>query len=140
MRTGYRWLILLVFLVVNGFVIAWAWRSFNAPEPAPAATPVVTTDEQRSPTQSPARNTPGISANAASTVGRPARPPALACGRSGATSIDGKNRCLRMRHKTRRSVNDIQPKMPTKVAMNAPTKMRLPKTHARIKNTYWVSV
>ena len=47
MRTGYRWLILLVFLIVNGFVIAWAWRSLSAPEPAPAAAAAATTDEQR---------------------------------------------------------------------------------------------
>lgn len=45
MRKAYRWLLLLVFVAVNGFVIAWAWRSLKAPEPT--AAPVETTDERR---------------------------------------------------------------------------------------------
>jgi hypothetical protein len=47
MRMAYRWLILLVFLVINGFVIAWAWRGVQAPEPAPAAAPVETAETRR---------------------------------------------------------------------------------------------
>ena len=46
MRKPYRWLILLVFLVVNGFIITWAWRSLKAPGPAPAAAPVQTMDDR----------------------------------------------------------------------------------------------
>jgi hypothetical protein len=46
MGKSYRWLILLVFLVVNSVIIAWVWRNSQTPGPAPAAAAAQKTDEK----------------------------------------------------------------------------------------------
>jgi hypothetical protein len=44
MRKAYRWLVLLLFLVANGLIITWAWRTLNPTGFAPV--PVPTAEEQ----------------------------------------------------------------------------------------------
>jgi len=51
MRKAYRWLILLVFLVVNGLIIAWAWRNSQAPAPVPTAATAQKSEKTDEPSQ-----------------------------------------------------------------------------------------